>query len=185
MVKVFSLGRYTRGDIHILPLDWALVYERMVEGMIKGAFAKNLAYKSISLEMNKIFEIKMKVAFHDLDPMQVVWHGNYLKYFDVARFGLFADAGIDLYDYMMTKKFVFPVTRSSTKHIAPLRPFDEFICRATVTEAEYKIGMDFHIHMADGGQLCTRGNSEQVAVRFPEMEMEFEVPLDIRRALGF
>lgn len=135
--------------------------------------------------MKNSFEIKMKVAFHDLDPMQVVWHGNYMKYFDIARFGAFNQAGIDLYDYMVTKKYVFPVTRSSIKHIAPLKPFDEFICRATVTEAMYKIAMDFEIRLADDGQLCTRGNSEQLAVRYPEMEMEFEVPKDIRQALGF
>jgi len=136
-------------------------------------------------KMKNRFEIKMKVAFHDLDPMQVVWHGNYLKYFDVARFGLFAAAGIDLYDYMNSKHFVFPVTRSAIKHIAPLKPFDEFICRATVTEAKYKIAMDFSIHLVDGGQLCARGNSEQLAVQYPEMEMEFEIPADIQRALGF
>ena len=131
------------------------------------------------------FDVKMKVAFHDLDPMQVVWHGNYLKYFDVARFRLFAAAGIDLYDYMMTQKYVFPVTRSAIKHIAPLRPFDDFICRALVTEAEYKIAMNFEIRLMADDKLCARGNSEQLAVRWPEMEMEFEIPLDIRRALGF
>jgi acyl-CoA thioester hydrolase len=131
------------------------------------------------------YETQLKVAFHDLDPMQVVWHGNYLKYFDVARFGLFADAGIDLYDYMINRHYVFPVTRSSTKHIAPLRPFDDFICLATVTEAEYKIVMEFAIRLADNGQLCARGTSEQVTVKYPEMEMAFEVPADIRKALGF
>ena len=135
--------------------------------------------------MSYSYETQMKVAFHDLDPMQVVWHGNYLKYFDVARFGLFADAGIDLYDYMINRHYVFPVTRSSIKHIAPLRPFDEFICRGTVVEAEYKIVMDFEIRLAEDDQLCARGNSEQVAVKYPEMEMKFEVPMDIRKALGF
>ena len=135
--------------------------------------------------MKNSYEIKMKVAFHDLDPMQVVWHGNYLKYFDVARFGLFAEAGIDLYDYMVNHHYVFPVTRSSIKHIAPLKPFDEFICQATVTEALYKIGMAFEIRLITDGALCARGNSEQLAVRYPEMEMEFEIPQDIRIALGF
>ena len=135
--------------------------------------------------MSQSHEVKMTVAFHDLDPMQVVWHGNYLKYFDVARFGLFAAAGIDLYDYMINKKLVFPVTRSSIKHILPLRPFDEFICRAKVTEAVYKIAMDFEIRLTSNGKICARGKSEQLAVRFPEMEMEFEIPHDIRSALGF
>jgi len=132
------------------------------------------------------FDIDMKVAFHDLDPLQIVWHGNYLKYFDVARFGLFAAAGIDLYQYMLSKKYVFPVTRSAVKHIVPLRPFDEFVCRATVTEAQYKIAMKFEIRKKDDSRIvCARGTSEQLAVRFPEMEMEFTIPEDIREALGF
>jgi acyl-CoA thioester hydrolase len=135
--------------------------------------------------MSYSFDVRMKVAFQDLDPMQVVWHGNYLKYFDVARFELFADAGIDLYEYMKTDHYVFPVTRTSIKYIAALQPFDEFICRATVTDAEYKIAMDFSIRLALNNKLCVRGKSEQVAVRFPEMEMEFEIPADIRKALGF
>ncbi|MBI5553072.1 MAG: acyl-CoA thioesterase [Desulfobacterales bacterium] len=135
--------------------------------------------------MSASFEIQMKVAFHDVDPLQIVWHGNYLKYFDVARFGLFAARGIDLYAYMLEKKFAFPVTRTALKHIAPLRAFDGFICRARVTEAQYKIGMAFEIRKLENDLLCTRGTSEQLAVRYPEMEMEFVIPDDIRLALGF
>lgn len=133
--------------------------------------------------MNVCFDIHMKVAFHDLDPLQIVWHGNYLKYFDVARFGLFAARGIDLYAYMIEKQIAFPVTRTSVKHISPLRAFDEFICRATVTEAHYKIAMAFEIRKTDTGILCARGSSEQLAVRYPTMEMEFTIPEDIRKAL--
>ncbi len=135
--------------------------------------------------MSASYEIRMKVAFHDMDPLQVVWHGNYLKYFDVARFGLFAHHGIDLYAYMVEKRYAFPVTRTALKHIAPLRAFDEFVCRARVTEAQYKIGMAFEIRKAESGLLCARGTSEQLAVRYPEMEMEFAIPDDIRQALGF
>jgi acyl-CoA thioester hydrolase len=135
------------------------------------------------IKMSVNFDMHMKVAFHDLDPLQVVWHGNYLKYFDVARFELFASRGVDLYAYMMEKDIIFPVTRTSLKHISPLRAFDEFICRATVTEAHYKIGMTFEIRKKDSGILCARGNSEQLAVRYPTMEMEFAIPEDIRQAL--
>lgn len=135
--------------------------------------------------MNKSHEVNLKVAFHDLDPLQIVWHGNYLKYFDIARFALFKSVGVDLYAYMLEKKYTFPVTRTAMKHIQPLRAFDEFVCKATCTEAEYKIGLDFEIRKSDGGILCVRGSSEQLAVRFPEMEMEFLIPDDIRTALGF
>jgi acyl-CoA thioester hydrolase len=131
------------------------------------------------------FDIQMKVPFHDLDPMQVVWHGNYLKYFDVARFGLFDSVGVDLYGYLESRRMVFPITRSSTKHILPLRFNETFICRATALEARYKIALDFEIRRADTGQICTRGTGEQVAVTLPKMSLEFEIPQEITRALGF
>lgn len=133
--------------------------------------------------MSVSFELNMKVAFHDLDPLQVVWHGNYLKYCDIVRFGLFAARGIDLHAYMIEKQIAFPVTRTSLKYISPLRAFDEFVCRATVIEAIYKIGMAFEIRKTDGDILCARGSSEQLAVRYPSMELEFGIPEDIRQAL--
>ncbi len=135
--------------------------------------------------MSYTFELKLKVPFHDLDPMRIVWHGNYLKYFDQARFALFADAGVDLYQYLVEKNYVFPITRTATKHIAPLQPNDDFICKATVVEAHYKIATEFEIWRLPQRILCTRGKSDQVAVKMPGMEMELEIPVDIRLALGF
>ena len=92
---------------------------------------------------------------------------------------------MDLYQYFLDRQLIFPVTRSSAKHIVPLRYDDEFVCKATVTEAVYKIAMSFEIRLAANGQICTRGKSEQVAVKMPEMEMQFEVPGDVTAALGF
>ena len=135
--------------------------------------------------MAATYDIRMKVPFHDLDPMQVVWHGNYFKYFDVARFGLFASVGIDLNAYLTERRMVFPITRTSIKHILPLRFDESFICRATVTEARYKIAMDFEIRRPETGEICTRGKAEQVAVKLPDMALEFEIPPEITRALGF
>lgn len=135
--------------------------------------------------MNMSFEIRLRVPFNDLDPLQIVWHGNYLKYFDIARFGLFKQAGVDLFQYFKNRQIIFPVTRVSSKHIIPLRFDDEFICRATVVEAVYKIVLDFEIRLSGSGQICTRGKSEQLAVKWPEMEMQFEIPGDVTQALGF
>ncbi|NDY72600.1 acyl-CoA thioesterase [Desulfobacter hydrogenophilus] len=131
----------------------------------------------------KHFETEHKVPFHDMDPMHVMWHGNYYKYFDVTRFDLFKAAGVDLYEYSFSKQVSFPVSRSSIKHIAPLKFHDEFICKATVTEAEYKIGINFEIRLKETGQICARGKSEQVAVRVPEMTLLFRIPEDITSAL--
>lgn len=130
-------------------------------------------------------ESRHQVAFYDLDPIQVVWHGNYLNYFENARTALFNENRIDLYEFYVREGIVFPIIKTSTKHIIPLRYHDEFICRATIVDARVKIVVDFEIRKVDSPQVCTRGRTEQVAVKTPEMEMLFSVPEEIRKALGF
>ena len=128
-------------------------------------------------------EIQMTVPFHDLDPLQVVWHGNYLKYFDIARFALFDHCGVDLHEYSKTSGFLFPVTRTSTKHIRPLRYRDHFVVRATVREAHIRIVLDFEIRLADDDTVTTRGRGEQVSVKYPGDELMLQIPPEIENAL--
>ncbi len=84
---------------------------------------------------NKSYEVELKVPFHDLDPMQMVWHGNYLKYFDIARTGLFDSLGVDLFSYFKRTNCLFPITKTTTKHIVSLRYRDKFKCKETIVEA--------------------------------------------------
>ena len=133
----------------------------------------------------KCCEVKLTVPFYDLDPLNMVWHGNYLKYFDVARTELFISSGLDLYDYFKRTNYLFPITKTSTKHIVSLGYRDEFTCKATCIEAQYKIVIDFKIRLAQDNKIFAKGRSEPVAVKYPEMEMLFEIPQDIRTALGF
>ena len=128
--------------------------------------------------------MQFSVPFYDLDPMRMVWHGNYLKYFDTTRAELFYAAGFDPLEYFKKTQYLFPITKTSTKHIVSLRYRDEFKCKAIVVEAEYKIVVDFKIRLVKDGQLCAKGRSEQVAVKYPEMEIMFEIPDDIRKTLG-
>ena len=130
-------------------------------------------------------EIIHKVPFYDLDPMQIVWHGNYFLYFEDARVALLAQRGIDLYKFYLKTQYLFPIVKTSTKHIYPLRNGDEFICKATIIEGKTKIVVDFEIRLKSDDRICTRGRTEQVAVKAPEMEIMFTIPDEIRLALGF
>lgn len=133
----------------------------------------------------KSCQVKFSVPFHDLDPLQIVWHGNYMKYFDITRSDLFNKLGVDLYRVYEDTKYIFPITKTFTKHIFPLRFRDEFTCKATIIEANYKIRIHFEIRLDKNNILCARGKSEQVAVKLPEMEIMLRIPDDIRTALGF
>jgi acyl-CoA thioester hydrolase len=127
--------------------------------------------------------VQLQVPYYDVDILQVVWNGNYFKYFEVARQAFFKDCGLNLLSYMNQKKIVFPVIRSMIKHIRPLRLDDEFICTASLKEAKIKIVLDFEIRLTLNGLVCARGQSEQVALLVPKMEMAFKIPEDIQEAL--
>jgi len=128
--------------------------------------------------------VTLKVPYYDVDLMQIVWHGNYLKYFEVARQALFKKYGVDMRRYTEDTRYVFPVVRSMIKHIWPLRFDDEFICTAVVKEARVKIVLDFEIKLKSNDKVCAKGRSEQVAVLLPEMEMTFQIPEEIQKALS-
>ena len=38
--------------------------------------------------------VEIEIPFHDVDTMHIVWHGHYLKYFEIARCKL-----LDEFDY--------------------------------------------------------------------------------------
>jgi acyl-CoA thioesterase FadM len=44
--------------------------------------------------------------------------------------------------------------------------------------------VEFQIRLIADNQICTNGRGEQAAVKHPEMEMMFEIPEEIRNALG-
>lgn len=129
------------------------------------------------------FEARLRVPFHDLDPIQVVWHGNYMKYFEIAREGLFERLGVDLYEFSTRKGYLFPVIRCSVKYIRPLFYREEFVCRAVLVEAKHKLVVDFELRLVDDGTLCARARSEQAACKLPEMELMLRIPTELRELL--
>jgi acyl-CoA thioester hydrolase len=139
---------------------------------------------TMNTENKKSIEIRRAVPFYDLDPMQIVWHGNYFNYFEDARWALLDHFGVDLYAYYEKTNIIFPIVRTETKHIYPLRHRDEFICKATIVEARFKIVVAFELRLAGDGKVCARGRTEQVAVLTPEMEILLRIPEEIRAALG-
>jgi acyl-CoA thioester hydrolase len=128
--------------------------------------------------------VRFSIPFCDVDAMQVVWHGNYYKYFDNARDRLFSDAGIDLYQVAREGGVVFPITRTQTKHILPLRFRDDVECKATLVEAECRLVVEFELRLAGGGKLCAKGRTEQAAVRMDGWQLDLRLPDSIRLALG-
>ena len=68
---------------------------------------------------------KLRVRFHECDPLQIVWHGNYLKYFEEAREEFCRKHGISYQD-AKSHSIATPIVKSLCEHKLPLRYGDEF-----------------------------------------------------------
>ena len=69
---------------------------------------------------------KIRVRFSETDPVGIVWHGNYLKYFEEGRetFGRFYDIS---YINQKSWGYTSPIVKSSCEHKLPLYYGDEVI----------------------------------------------------------
>jgi acyl-CoA thioester hydrolase len=52
--------------------------------------------------------VQLKVRFNECDPLQIVWHGNYLKYFEDAREDFCLQNGISYLD-MKKRAYATPI----------------------------------------------------------------------------
>lgn len=120
-------------------------------------------------------EVEIDVPFHDVDMMQVVWHGYYLKYFEVARCAL-----LDLFDYnymqMLQSGYVWPVIESHLRYVGAVRFAQKIKVKATLTEWENRLKIEYLVSDSVTGKRLTKGYTIQVAVLQSTMEMCLESP---------
>ncbi len=63
--------------------------------------------------------VDFRVAFHQCDPLGVVWHGRYFEFFEVARSALMATVGLDVPD-LRALGFQMYVTEVNCRYMLPL-----------------------------------------------------------------
>jgi acyl-CoA thioester hydrolase len=107
-------------------------------------------------------ELEFAVEFYEVDSMEIVWHGNYVNYFEKARCALLDHIGYG-YRAMKESGFAFPVTEVSLKFIKPLRFGDRVKARAVLDEYENLLRIKYELFNAATGELTTRGRSSQMA----------------------
>lgn len=73
--------------------------------------------------------VEFRVPFHDCDPLQIVWHGNYLRYFELARTELFQNLQLDVPDIRGLGYTMF-VSETHCRYLSPLRYNDTVKIRA-------------------------------------------------------
>jgi acyl-CoA thioester hydrolase len=120
-------------------------------------------------------ETETQVQFFDLDPMEVVWHGHYVKYLEIARGALLDSIGYN-YPEMRDSGYLWPVIDLQIRYIAPARFGARLNLRAEIVEWENRLKIEYLISEASSGKRLTRASTTQVAVEIATGEMCFASP---------
>lgn len=119
--------------------------------------------------------VEVEVPFHDVDAMNVAWHGHYVKYFEIARCALLRRFDYD-YPQMMASGYMWPVVDCHLRYVRPALYGQRLIVTATLLEYENRLRIGYEIRDAASGERLTRGSTVQVAVDAATRELQFVSP---------
>ena len=107
-------------------------------------------------------KVDLKIRFHECDPLQIVWHGNYFKYFEEAREEFCKKHGIS---YLDAKRngFATPIVKTECEHKLPLKYGDEIEVEAIFITSE-AAKMIFQYKIFSSGKLICTGKTTQVFI---------------------
>jgi acyl-CoA thioester hydrolase len=128
-------------------------------------------------------EIEVVPAFFDIDSMDIVWHGHYVKYLELARCAL-----LDRFDYGYTRMresgYSWPVIELRLKYVRAATFDQPLVVRAAIVEWQNRLRIDYTIRDARTGAKVNAATSVQVAVEIATGEMQYVSPPVLRQRLG-
>ncbi|ERJ26642.1 acyl-CoA thioesterase [Campylobacter concisus] len=122
-----------------------------------------------------------KVAFFDVDSMEVMWHGNYVKYLEMARCELLDKLG---YNYIAMKKdgYAFPIVKLDVKYVRPAFFNDTIKVTTTLNECETFLKFHYLIENEKGEKL-SEANTAQAVIDMKSLQTCFEMPEALIKAI--
>lgn len=120
-------------------------------------------------------EITLMTSFQDADPMGVIYHGNYFRFFEEVRRSLMEKIDYT-YREMQASGYIWPVIDSYVKYVKAIPYNHQIRITASLTEWEHHLRVDYIIYDAKTGTRMTKGYTRQVAVEIESQEMCFASP---------
>jgi acyl-CoA thioester hydrolase len=128
-------------------------------------------------------EIEVVPPFFDIDSMDIVWHGHYVKYLELARCALLERLGYG-YQQMRESGYGWPVVDLRLKYTRPATFNQRLVVRVEIVEWENRLKMTYVIRDAGSGAKINTATSIQVAVSLATREMQYVCPKVLWERLG-
>jgi acyl-CoA thioester hydrolase len=126
--------------------------------------------------------VTLEIPFHDVDSMGIVWHGHYLKYFEIARTALMRKAGMDLAE-MQASGCIWPVVTCEVKYLRPLRYGQTVRVEARLEDYDCRLKISYAIRDPEGGERLTCATTTQFPVDAATGEARYETPAGLVAAI--
>src|SRR3979490_1174786 len=120
-------------------------------------------------------DTEILVPFFDIDTMNVVWHGHYVKYLEIARCALLERIG-HTYTHMRESGYAWPVIDLQLRYVRGATLGQKRNVRASLVEWENRLKINYLISDVATGERMTRASTVQVAVAMETQEMQLASP---------
>lgn len=122
-----------------------------------------------------VSSVEIEIPFHDCDPMNIVWHGNYARYLEVARCELLRKFD---YDYLQMREsgYAWPIVDMRIKYIDSALFTQRIRVEAYLKEYEQRLKIDYVIFDVATNKRLTKAYTVQVAVEQQSGEMQYVSP---------
>ena len=117
-------------------------------------------------------DMEMQIPFHDVDSMGITWHGNYLRYFEIARCKLLDELGYN-YRQMQASNYAWPIIDLQIKYVKASTFEQKITVRAELVEWENRLKINYQIRDVETGARITKGYTIQAAVDMTTQELCF------------
>ncbi len=120
--------------------------------------------------------LEIPVRFSETDAMGVVWHGNYLKFFEDAREYFGNVYGIEYMD-AFNAGYYTPIVKSNINHKASVYYGQKVRVRAILEQQQAsKIVFQYEVHIVETGELAAVGSTTQVFLGIENKLLELVKP---------
>jgi len=97
--------------------------------------------------------VEIEIPFHDVDFLQLVWHGHYCKYLELSRTALVRSCGLDA-PQMIALGYRFLVAETHLRHLGPLRYADRLRVTCWLTELESRVRIHYDLTNLTADRRC-------------------------------
>lgn len=121
-------------------------------------------------------ETEVIIRFNEADPLGIVWHGHYIRYFEDGRESFGRKYGVSYLNFYQ-QGLAVPIVSVDCQYKRPLRYGDIVIVETTYIPLEAaKLQFEYKMFESKSRELVAVGSSLQVFVDAKTFDLQLTVP---------